>query len=171
MNWEAISAVGEILGALAVVVSLLYLAAQIRQNSRAMKGASTHGITQTIQSELRWSFDYGEVFLKMFNAPASLTEVEAYKLGEWMIAAMLARQNEFIQYRQNLVDEDVWAASRGIVKHLMSVPWCKKWWDNIDKITFVPEFIEIVEAMLKEDHSFSYNEYVHAISGSEVDGT
>ena len=34
MNWEAISGVGEIIGALAVVVSLLYVAGQIRHNTK-----------------------------------------------------------------------------------------------------------------------------------------
>ena len=37
MNWEAIGAVGEILGALAVFASLIYLARQIRQNTQMMK--------------------------------------------------------------------------------------------------------------------------------------
>jgi hypothetical protein len=32
MNWEAISTIAEIVSATAVVVSLIYLAAQIRQN-------------------------------------------------------------------------------------------------------------------------------------------
>jgi len=36
MNWEAISAVGEIVAATAVVVSLIYLAAQIRYNTREL---------------------------------------------------------------------------------------------------------------------------------------
>jgi hypothetical protein len=36
MNWEAISAVGEIGGALAVIVTLGYLAAQIRQNTHSV---------------------------------------------------------------------------------------------------------------------------------------
>jgi hypothetical protein len=35
MNWEAIGAVGEIAGALAVVISLVYLASQIRTSNRA----------------------------------------------------------------------------------------------------------------------------------------
>ena len=35
MNWEAIGAVGEIVGALAVLVTLVYLAMQIRQNTKA----------------------------------------------------------------------------------------------------------------------------------------
>jgi len=37
MNWEAVGAVGEILGAIAVLITLGYLAVQIRQNTRAMK--------------------------------------------------------------------------------------------------------------------------------------
>jgi len=32
MDWSAIAAIGEILGAIGVVVSLIYLATQIRQN-------------------------------------------------------------------------------------------------------------------------------------------
>ena len=37
MDWGAIAAVGEILGAVAVVVTLLYLAKQIRQSSKAVE--------------------------------------------------------------------------------------------------------------------------------------
>ena len=34
MNWDAIGAVGEIFGAIAVFVSLIYLAVQTRNNTR-----------------------------------------------------------------------------------------------------------------------------------------
>jgi hypothetical protein len=37
MNWDAISAVGEIVGALAVMVFLGYLAIQIRQNTESVR--------------------------------------------------------------------------------------------------------------------------------------
>ena len=37
MNWEAIGAIGEIVGAIAVVVSLMYLAIQIRTSSSLAK--------------------------------------------------------------------------------------------------------------------------------------
>ena len=40
MNWEAISAIGQIVGAIAVVVSLLYLAREIRTNASAARPAS-----------------------------------------------------------------------------------------------------------------------------------
>ena len=40
MNWEAISAIGEILGAAGVIITLAYLAAQIRQNTKVSRGAT-----------------------------------------------------------------------------------------------------------------------------------
>jgi hypothetical protein len=41
MNWDAIGAIGEIVGAIAVLATLIYLAIQIRQNS-AIQRAQTH---------------------------------------------------------------------------------------------------------------------------------
>lgn len=40
MNWEAIAAVAELLGVLAVFVTLIYLAVQIRQNTAAVATAT-----------------------------------------------------------------------------------------------------------------------------------
>src|SRR5215467_14203662 len=35
VNWEAISAIGQIVGAIALVVSLIYVASEVRRNTRA----------------------------------------------------------------------------------------------------------------------------------------
>ena len=40
VNWEAISAIGQIVGAIAVVISLIYLAREIRSNARSAPLAS-----------------------------------------------------------------------------------------------------------------------------------
>ena len=46
MNWEAISALGELVGAFAVLITLIYLAVQIRQNTAAV-ATSTYESTMT----------------------------------------------------------------------------------------------------------------------------
>ena len=46
MNWEAISAIGQIVGALAVLITLIYLAIQLRQNTAAV-ATSTYESTMT----------------------------------------------------------------------------------------------------------------------------
>jgi hypothetical protein len=59
MNWDAIGAIAELLGAVGVIASLVYLATQIRQ-SREQMGENTRalraGTYQQFQRELRDSF-------------------------------------------------------------------------------------------------------------------
>ena len=40
MNWDAIGAIGEVVGALAVFITLGYLAVQIRQNTKAVRATA-----------------------------------------------------------------------------------------------------------------------------------
>jgi len=48
MNWEAIGAVGEILGAIGVIATLGYLAVQIRQNTKSNRQAAARSTLDTI---------------------------------------------------------------------------------------------------------------------------
>ena len=49
MNWEAIGAVGEILGALAVVATIVYLARQVSDNSKQVKLNTTQSYASLVQ--------------------------------------------------------------------------------------------------------------------------
>ena len=55
MNWEAIGAVGEVCGAIAVVITLVYLSRQLRENTNSIK-------LQSIESTFR---DWNEVLKDM----------------------------------------------------------------------------------------------------------
>lgn len=50
MNWDAIGAVGEVIGATAVVITLAYLAIQIRQSTDATRAASHHSIVEALNA-------------------------------------------------------------------------------------------------------------------------
>jgi hypothetical protein len=43
VTWEAIGAIGEVVGALVVAATLAFLAVQVRQNSKAINATITHG--------------------------------------------------------------------------------------------------------------------------------
>jgi hypothetical protein len=51
VNWEAISAIGQIVGAFAVVISLIYLATEVRSSVRATREASMRWVSD---SYTRW---------------------------------------------------------------------------------------------------------------------
>jgi len=52
MNWEAIGAVGEIIGAIAVVVSLVYLASQLRQGNELAKENAYRALQHAIDESM-----------------------------------------------------------------------------------------------------------------------
>ena len=61
MNWDAAGAIGEILGALLVVATLVYLSKQIRQ----------HGVATTGGSMDSWFSDYNALVLELLRDPDS----------------------------------------------------------------------------------------------------
>ena len=47
MNWEAIGVIAEVVGAVAVIVSLVYLAIQVSSNTRALRATASFDTTHS----------------------------------------------------------------------------------------------------------------------------
>lgn len=150
MNWEAIGAIGEVAGAIGVIATLLYLAAQIRQNTRAMRGATQDSITERKQYELRWSSDIAGAWRKALANPAGLTEEESWQLTEWMTSAFVARQNEYFQFKQGLLDDEGWEASKKAIRFCLGMSWSRNWWKEFAPSGFTAPFVAVVEQVVDE---------------------
>ena len=64
MDWEALGAVGEVSGAVAVVLSLIYLAIQIRNQMSESRAATVHDISVAHRQRVAaisegWEIEYG----------------------------------------------------------------------------------------------------------------
>ena len=150
MNWNAISAIADAIGAVAVVVTLAYLAVQIRQNTRAIRGSTLDSITAHQQNELRWSSDVGHAFRKSLDNPNLLNEEETWLMSEWMTAALIARHNEFCQYTQGLLGEDGWKTSENIIRYVLSSEWAQRWWKIYGRNHFSEPFVCRVDEIIEE---------------------
>ena len=64
VNWEAISAIGQVVGAIAVVVSLIYLANEVRRNTRETRDAS-----------MRWVSDNYTQWVRQVSGHPDLSEL------------------------------------------------------------------------------------------------
>ena len=61
MNWDAIGAIAELAGAVAVVVTLIYFSVQIRQSSSSMHSQRSWAVTQALDSLNMQSINSAEV--------------------------------------------------------------------------------------------------------------
>jgi hypothetical protein len=123
VNWEAVSAIGELVGAIGVVVTLACVGVQVRQNTKAVRSATLSAITASHPAELRWSSDLGVAMMEALHRPRELTALETHQVTEWMTSSFLARESEFSQCRQGLLEREKWQQSVVIVQVIAGFPW------------------------------------------------
>ena len=108
MNWDAIGAIGEILGALVVLITLIYLATQIRQSNRIGVTASEAEFRMMAQAVNRSILELpeGDPFLdKLLEKDPDYTPAQRVKAIQF--ARSLGNLWAFADssYRNQLIDE------------------------------------------------------------------
>ncbi len=156
MNWEALGAIGEILGAIGVIATLAYLAVQIRQNTRAIRGSTLSALTQHQQFEIHWSSELAGPLQRAIHRPDEMSEEDVWQVSELFTAFFVARQNEFSQYKQGLLGEEDWKSRESIIRVTLGIEWAQHWWLTFGKDYFTTEFVELVGRIVDaSDYDFA----------------
>ena len=155
MNWEAIGAIGEIVGALAVVTTLLYLSVQIRQYQRSSiaEGSSKgHALHSVWRNTIVQNTDAAGALAKA-NSGENLSERERVQLeffaDELFISSVVSDQ--FGRHSGTFYDDE--AYWRYLVDILRRNPGLLPEWDRIQKNVMgliSPEYRVQVNAALAE---------------------
>ena len=154
-NWEAIGAIGEIMGAVAVVISLVYLAIQIRQNTRqvaeqvrALKleghkaAADDHSrfrqnIIQSPQVASLWR--RGKIDYLGLSPDEQAQVSELFRDTLWASANMQLRNAQ-----GGAVDDTLWNIAVESLGPLIESPGVRQWWSE-NKSEFPPDFVAVVD--------------------------
>lgn len=127
MNWDALAAIAEALGAIAVLTSLVYLATQIRQNTRMIKSSIRQQVTMASQNVVFKSIDLAEVLAKAANG-GTLTEGEQIQLNQLHRAGLRAFEDFAYQHEHGLLDPSEWTAWLEGIRAAMSMPHMRRNW-------------------------------------------
>ena len=133
MNWEAIGAVGEVLGAIGVIVTLGYLAVQIRQNTRTTRTATA----QAIQTAMNQAFApitqdlaSARVYRLGLSEPSKLDEDERVQFLMTMYSAFAQFENIFYQHQEGTLDSAIFSRHCGAMEFHLQAPGGAKWWES-----------------------------------------
>ena len=96
MNWDAIGALAELAGAVAVVLSLVYLALQIRENTRSVKIAAMSSFREggaDFMTTLAQNEELSDIYMRGLADPDSLSMSERQRFL-WTILLALTHLQE-----------------------------------------------------------------------------
>jgi hypothetical protein len=149
---EALGHLGEFVGALGVVISLIYLARQMRQNTTSVRAASFNSMVQNSISLLAHSFrdsEFAEFVCRAENHPESLTPEERMRWDSYMTAVYRHFGNLIYQYRVGALDEQMWESyERTLAEHLRVPSWGD--WFLEHQQLFSTALVESVHQKLRE---------------------
>ena len=131
MNWEAIGAVGEIVGAAAVVVTLIYVARQIQQNTDQAKLASSHAVdtSNMLVFDPIYSGENGEIWTKGHSSPETLSEHECEIFNMLMTRILLTSFNTTsYHHSRGALETEPYQPNVDYFSSIVATPGGQKWY-------------------------------------------
>ena len=151
MSWDVWVAIAEIVGAIAVVITLLYLAHEIRQNSRSVAISALRDTTaqwNQWSEMLAGSPDLAEIVVRGNRSDQSLTESETLRYGAYVQAFFDNVESSHSLVLQHRIDKDE-AVVRRIVARRIAQPGFVAWWEG-NTADYDDEFVAWIEGIRNE---------------------
>jgi hypothetical protein len=149
VNWPAVAALAELLGAVAVVVSLLYVAAQVRQSTaQAQRDASSTFAARFSEIINSWTHDRAtiDLFVRGGSSFESMDLVDQTRYRALMQSYWRMLEDQYYQHAAGALDAERWAAASRTMADYLSLPGIQRF--LVDRgHWFTPEFIDFCWAL------------------------
>ena len=146
MNWTALGAVAEIVSAVAVLVTLVYLALQIRQAKEQIDLAGQRhraDAARDVLSSISDSDHLAPIFAKLGGFPGWDTE-DSVRVYSWCHAWMRTEEMNF-----RMASPEQRATQAQLLKGWLSVPWAANFWEE-NKAIYDADFAEAMDSIQAE---------------------
>ena len=152
MNWDAISAVGEIIGAIAVVVSVVYLAFQVRDNTRASTLSATRELFATAHNamaSITATEITSEIWLVGTRDRSRLNVRDSHRFNQLLFQMFSNYEQNYFHLKENLVYSRIFESQMRAYRAALGYPGVRNWWKD-GKSFYDAEFQEHVGKVIAE---------------------
>jgi hypothetical protein len=153
MDWVALGAIAQIVAAFAVVISLVYLARQIRDQNRESRLASIHELNESFRAAIL-SFQnphLADIFSRAKTDFESLTETERLQFISMVQGIFRVWEDAYHQHHQKRLDNRLWEAMVVQFSGYLSLPGVIRVWE-IRKQAYSEDFRFFFERSAPRDY-------------------
>jgi hypothetical protein len=155
LSIQDLGALGEFVSSVVVLVTLIYLAIQVRQGNLLAKSQARQRMVEHAQSELYAQINDPSITYAVVKE-GRLSEEEQAKLSLFLTEFMRQREWEWFQYKDGVIDGDVYRAYHEVIYIFLSSARTKKWWGSIGRFAFNESFVNEVDGMLENSEPSTY---------------
>ena len=129
----------EIIGTTAIVVSLIYVAVQIRQSNQHLAHEAQRARSQAFRENSRIMADNAEIWIKDLNGE-TLTATEAFRMDRMWMTTLWSYQTSFQQLPRNEIE----AAANFFRHEFATMQSFRTSWEQ-NRNTVQPDFVQYLE--------------------------
>jgi len=153
LNLSDYAQIAEIISAFAIVLSLLFIGFQLKDNATATRSATANA---TIASMSAWYAGNGQseqasaLFLSAIENPEALSREQWYQFVMNFHAMMLNFQNSFYLTEQGTLDQNIRNSLTAVISGVKDQPGFGLYWRQ-RKTIFFPEFQQYIDALIASE--------------------
>jgi hypothetical protein len=151
MSLENLGNLGEFIGAIAVLVSVIYLALQIKQNTKSLitqtgQAIMSQGVNTSIDTAANERLM--EILAKLSDQ-RELTLAERMQYSIWMEGVVTNYSQIFYVHQQGSLDDNLLEAAESRLEKILSKPGALEWWSDC-RSDFTQEFQDAVDRIIAD---------------------
>jgi hypothetical protein len=155
MNWDAVGAIAELLAAFGVIVSFVYLARQIRQNTLVQRRANVSDIATDLAASMRVISadpEMSALSLRALSDLDSLDPAERYRFDCFFYPWVAAFERALIDARDGEYPDEYLTPMRAALAGFLRTDGGRAWWKQ-RKVWFTAFGGKHIEEILRDERT------------------
>ena len=155
MNWDAISAVGTLIGGVAVIISLIYLGVQTQQNTKAMRSASFHQVRVSfsdISLTLAQDPNLVSIIARVHSEPSTLSSEEVMRYEMVLLTIIRRAESAYFQSIEGTLAKESWHGIAETCKTALADKIAQRWWARTEH-RFEASFSKSINELIERENS------------------
>lgn len=148
MTMADIATWSQIISSIAVLITLIFLTVQVKQNTKAILTNTRQTIVTTDMQGIEHGINIPAIEHSMHKP--ELDADEKVQLEWWLIGLCRTREYQWFQYRNGLLDRKTWQANISALGRNLSFARTRGWWKLVSHDYFDHGFADEVDRYLEK---------------------
>ena len=134
MTWDAMAAIAELLGAIGVIASLVYLAGQMKSSADQARQAAIQSVVNqmnNVWTQTSGNREQADLWVRGSQGTSHLRdETDGVQFSALMLCLFRPYEEIFHYWRDGRVDDWMWESISQQCEDLMVTPGFAEWWER-----------------------------------------
>ena len=162
MNWEMLGALGQLTAVLVGIPSIIYLAIQIREQTKERRQSAVNVLTVhwgDLTRTLHDDAEFDAIYLRGLQSFNDLDAVSKLRFSAFMNRFLKNFQGMYFSHRDGILTDPLWGEIERTMSDVLAYPGTHQWWKT-RRHWHTEEFARVVDAIIaKGNEPKAYSTY------------